>query len=133
MKFLLRSYLISLFSLFAATNIISSFSYNHKAETLLMGALVFLIINWFVKPVLKLFTLPLTLISLGMFSWVVNILVLYLLILVVSGISLTPWNFSGFSYESYTLPAFNFNLLLTYLVASFIISLINTFLNWLYK
>jgi len=49
-----------------------------KTLTLILVALVFGVINWLVKPVVKLFSFPLFLLTLGLFTFVVNALMLWL-------------------------------------------------------
>lgn len=50
----------------------------HKALTLILVALVFGVVNWLVKPVVKLLAAPLFLLTLGLFTLVVNALMLLL-------------------------------------------------------
>jgi putative membrane protein len=50
----------------------------HKALSLLLVALVFGVVNWLVKPVVKLLSLPLFILTLGLFTLVVNALMLLL-------------------------------------------------------
>ncbi|WP_431951508.1 phage holin family protein [Actinacidiphila sp. bgisy167] len=51
---------------------------GQKALTLILVALVFGVVNWLVKPVVKLLSLPLLLLTLGLFTLVVNALMLLL-------------------------------------------------------
>ncbi|MDF3291352.1 MULTISPECIES: phage holin family protein [Streptomyces] len=50
----------------------------HKALTLVLVALVFGVVNWLVKPVVKLLSFPLFVVTLGLFTLVVNALMLML-------------------------------------------------------
>ncbi|MFB0616406.1 phage holin family protein [Streptomyces sp. AGS-58] len=49
-----------------------------KAGTLIVVALIFGLVNWLVKPVVKLLTLPLFILTLGLITLVVNALMLLL-------------------------------------------------------
>ncbi|MEU7555976.1 phage holin family protein [Streptomyces sp. NPDC044571] len=55
-----------------------SSSLGRRTLTLVLVALVFGVVNFFVKPVVKLFSLPLFIITLGLFTLVVNALMLLL-------------------------------------------------------
>lgn len=55
------------------------------------AALVLGIINTFIKPILLLLTLPLTVITLGLFIFVVNAVVLRMTSLFVSGFTVDGW------------------------------------------
>ncbi|AWE51282.1 MULTISPECIES: phage holin family protein [Streptomyces] len=53
-------------------------STGKEAATLLLVALIFGLVNFVVKPVVKLFSLPLLILTLGLFTLVVNALMLLL-------------------------------------------------------
>lgn len=53
-------------------------STGRKVLTLILVALIFGLVNFFVKPILKLLTLPLFIVTLGLFTLVVNALMLML-------------------------------------------------------
>lgn len=59
--------------------------------TALLAAVVLGVVNTFIKPVLALITLPITLITLGLFSFVVNAVVLFIVSAVVPGLTLDGW------------------------------------------
>lgn len=51
---------------------------GHKVLALILVALVFGVVNWLVKPIVKLLSFPLFLLTLGLFTLVVNALMLML-------------------------------------------------------
>jgi len=53
-------------------------STGHKALTLILVALVFGVVNWLVKPVVKVLSFPLFILTLGLITLVVNALMLLL-------------------------------------------------------
>ncbi|MFE2426346.1 phage holin family protein [Streptomyces sp. NPDC059373] len=53
-------------------------STGHKALTLVLVALVFGVVNWLVKPIVKLLSFPLFILTLGLITLVVNALMLLL-------------------------------------------------------
>ncbi|MEU5364923.1 phage holin family protein [Streptomyces sp. NPDC005925] len=53
-------------------------STGRKAFTLLVVALIFGLVNFLVKPLVKLFSLPLLILTLGLFTLIVNALMLLL-------------------------------------------------------
>lgn len=50
-----------------------------------LGALVLGVVNTFIRPIVKLLTLPINLLTLGLFSLVINTLMLYLVSWIVPG------------------------------------------------
>jgi len=57
-------------------------------STLLIASLVIGIINTFIKPIVKLLTLPINMVTLGLFTLVINIVLLMLAALLVPGFEL---------------------------------------------
>ena len=84
--FLLRIAVCSL-GLWIAAGIVSSMHFESTA-TLLWAAVLLGVVNAFVRPLAILFTLPLTVLTLGLFLWVVNAAMLGLVAALVDGFSL---------------------------------------------
>lgn len=131
MKGLIRTYLVTLIALYLSTLIVKGFTYVGGYPTLFTGAAAFTVINWLVKPIVKILTLPLSLITLGVFSWLINVLMLYLLTQIVPQIQVKSWYFPGFSYQGFIIPPLNFSQVMTFVAASFVIALISNLLNWI--
>jgi len=77
MKFLVRL-LINAAALWAAAALIPGISYESGWVSLLLVALVFGLLNATVRPVLKLLTCPLLILTLGLFTLVLNGIMLWL-------------------------------------------------------
>lgn len=60
-------------------------------QSALLAAIVLGVINTFIKPILVFLTLPLTLITLGLFIFVVNAVVLFLTSFFVKGLIIDGW------------------------------------------
>ena len=56
-----------------------------------LAAIVLGVVNTFIKPILSLITLPLTVVTLGLFAFVVNALVLFMVDAVVPGLTIDGW------------------------------------------
>ena len=81
MRSIVLKVVINAFAIWIATLVIpgvgvSDGSVEHKVLSLLIVGALFGLINTFIKPVVKLFTLPLYLLTLGLISFVVNALML---------------------------------------------------------
>ena len=77
MHFLLRL-LINAAALWVAIRIVPGVSFDGHWASLMFVALVFGVLNASVRPLLKLFTLPLLILTLGLFTLVTNALMLML-------------------------------------------------------
>ncbi len=133
MKSLLRNYLISLGALYATTRALPGLTYEGGFKSLALGALVFMIINWLIVPLLKLMFLPLNLLTLGVFGWAINVVALYFLTTLYPTFKLIPYDFPGASISGILIPAMSLNLLEVAIVASLMVGLISHFLQWFVK
>lgn len=90
-----------------------------------------MLINLLLVPMLKILFLPLNLLTLGLFSWLINVLALYALTTIVSDFQLIPYTFPGYYSNGFTLPAYDLSPFLVAIVSSFLIGMITHFLQWL--
>jgi putative membrane protein len=77
MKFLIRL-LVNAAALWVATRIVPGVTYQGDVLPFLGVALVFGIVNAIIRPVTKLLTLPIIIVTLGIFIFVINGLMLWL-------------------------------------------------------
>ena len=70
--------LINAAALWAATRLVSGISFDGDWRLLLVVALVFGVLNVAVRPILMLLTLPLFILTLGLFTFVLNAVMLWL-------------------------------------------------------
>ena len=99
MPFLLRilvAWAIDAASLAVAAWIFSGISVGGSAGTLILAALVYGILATVVKPILKLLTLPLAILTLGIAWFFVAMFILWLTDLIVSGLHINGfWTLVG--------------------------------------
>jgi putative membrane protein len=77
MRFLVRL-IITAIALWAAVALVSGITFDGSWISLLVVALIFGLVNAIVRPFLKLLTCPLVLLTLGLFIFVINALMLWL-------------------------------------------------------
>ncbi|HEV7936695.1 MAG TPA: phage holin family protein [Solirubrobacteraceae bacterium] len=65
-------------ALFVATWLLSGLSYGDDWWALLISGLVFTLVNFFLKPVLAILSIPFIIVTLGIFYFLINVLMLYL-------------------------------------------------------
>lgn len=106
----MKSFVVYLLSLYA-TSILLEWLYFDTIGSFLIAGIVLSIFNAVIRPVMLLFTLPVNVLTLGLFTFVVSGTMIKLTSLVVDGMSI-----SGFW---------------TAVLAALIISVINSVLSWL--
>jgi putative membrane protein len=83
-KGLLLKWLVNSMALFVVVNVVAGISVE-RWQTLLVGALTLGLLNAFFRPILLLLTLPINLLTLGLFTLVINGLTFYLAAWLIKG------------------------------------------------
>ncbi len=109
---ILAEWIIRAFILLATTYFVPGFKID-SYTTAFVVALVLGILNMFVKPVLIFFTLPATILSLGLFLFVINAILLVITARLVEG--------------------FQINSFFTAIVAAVVITILSSLLNTVFR
>lgn len=72
------TWVLNTIALFVATWLLSGLSYGNDWWVLLISGLVFTLVNFFLKPVLAILSIPFIIVTLGIFYFLINVLMLYL-------------------------------------------------------
>lgn len=131
MKSFFRNCLFNAFSIFFLSSVLPGVKISGGFFTYILGGIALTLLFILLRPVLNLLSLPLNIVTLGMFSFLSNVLIFYLLTLFVTGISITNFTFPGLSYNGFVIPSIYFNTLFAFIIVSFLQSLCVSFLNWL--
>lgn len=78
-------------ALFVAAWVLSGISYGDDWWSLLIAAIVFTLANAFIKPVLAILSIPFIVVTLGIFYFLINVLMLYV----------TDWIVSDFTIDTF--------------------------------
>jgi len=111
-RFLLRI-LSNALALYLVTSLVPGVSFRGDWKAYVFAGLIFAVINAFLKPILKLVSMPFIVLTLGLFSIVVNMATLWILVQVVTELSIRDW----WSYLWATLVIGLFNLIIDPLFA----------------
>jgi putative membrane protein len=121
---LLVKVLINAVGVYAAIQLVPQidFAFGDDWWKLLAVALILALVNSYLKPILKALSFPITLMSLGLFSLVLNALLLLLVALVSDQLGL------GFSIDSFP-PDLTADAFIGALLGSVVISIVSTLLG----
>ena len=109
MSKLLVRWVCNVVALFVAAWILSGVSYGDQWWTLFIAAAVFTLVNAWVKPVLAVLSIPFIVVTLGLFYFLINVLMLYV----------TDW----------IVPDFEIRTFWWGVLAAIIVSIVNGLLN----
>ncbi len=133
MKSFLRNTLSNAFAIFLISQILPGVKVYGGLPTYLFGGLVLTVLLVALRPILNLLAMPLNLLTLGFFSFLINVIIFYLLTVLVIGISISAFTFPGYTYAGFIIPKIYFNTLFAFIFTSFLQSVIVTFLGWITK
>lgn len=133
MKGILRNTVFNGISLFILSQTLAGVKISGGIETLVLSGFILSILFVVIKPILNLFSLPLNIVTLGLFSFFSNSILLYLLTVFVPSVSIMPFTFNGFSFAGFIIPVIHFNTVYAFVVAAALLSLIINFFHWLIK
>lgn len=134
MKHILRSLAINAFALWLVSQIFPQGIFFAKGtETLVITAAVLGLVNLFIRPLINLFLLPINLLTLGMFRFMVNVITLYLVTLIVHDFKISAFAFPGLTYKGIIIPSVSLNIFWAFVLISFCLSFVSAFLSWLSK
>lgn len=107
MKLILR-FIVLTITIFFLSKILTGFAItsNQPIKTALIASLVLTLLNIFIKPLIKLFTLPINLLTLGFFSIFINAFLLWVVVWYVDGFGVT--NFLTVIFASLIISVVNF-------------------------
>lgn len=97
-------------ALFLVMKLVSGIQFD-RFQDLLLAALVIGLLNAFLRPIIILLTLPVTLLTLGLFTLVINGLMFYLAAHLVSGFNITGFGAAFVAALLFSLFSFALNML----------------------
>lgn len=133
MKSLLRRVLVNAYSLSILPLLFSGVKIYGGVSTFILAGFVFSLISLIIKPVLKIITLPINLITFGAFSFFINAILLYILTVFIPQISIQAFMFPGFSFAGFVIPRIFINTFFAYIICSFVVSSVGSAIYWLFK
>jgi putative membrane protein len=133
MKSAIRSLFHHLIVIYLVVRFYPGIRFDGTLKTLLITAFVLTVLTHFVKPLIKLFLLPINILTLNLFGWVANVITLFLATILVSGFDVKPFFFPGINYAGFVVPSTGVSLLFSLVFASLYVSTISAFLKWLYE
>lgn len=133
MRRLIVAILSTAFSLAATTYLIHGFSVTPGLKSYLTASIILLLLNTLLLPLIKLLLLPVNLLTLGLFRWIANVIVLYFFDLVSSSVSISAYQFTGFNSSFLALPPVELSFFWTLVLSSFSLSVCYSFISGLLK
>ena len=107
---LILTWVLNSFALFFVMKLVPGIQINHFQD-LLVATLVLGLLNAFLRPIVLLFTLPVTILTLGLFTLVINGVMFYLASKLVEGFHVTGFGSAFVAALLFSLFSFVLNML----------------------
>lgn len=133
MKSFVRGILVNFLALFFISQTIGGIVYSQQIIILFWASLYLSIFNLIIKPLLNLLLMPINLLTLGAFRWVINVIVLFLVTLFVNDFQIVAINFSGTSFGGFVIPSISLTFFWSLILISFIVETVSSIINWFLK
>lgn len=133
MKSIIRNIFINSLSLFLTSVVFPGLLIEDMLLTVVLAGTFLTIINLTVKPLLSLVTLPLNFLTLGGFSWIINIAIIYLLIILLPNIKIVNFTFPGTDVLGFVIPRIDFTMLTGLIAVSLMVTFITNVIKWLIR
>lgn len=131
MKKLLRLFVYNSSSFVAISYLIPSISFSENLEVLLRASLLYALLSMFLRPILNLLALPVNFVTFGLFGWIVNVVLLYVISRIEVGYKISSYEFSGIFFQGFVIPKMDLGTFWTAVLASLLISFLTSFLLWI--
>jgi putative membrane protein len=123
MRSLIVKIIATMVSFYATSSLVAGFQIEPTWQSYLLSAIIFLLFNLLVTPLIKLLLLPINLLTLGLFRWITQVIVIYLFDVLYTGITISPYYFGGYSSSLLALPAANITAFWVYCLSALVMSL----------
>ena len=126
---MLKRYFAVVFTVQTLTLLIPSFSVSGGFAGILLSSLILFFLYFVARPLVNLVALPINLLTLNLFAWVINIILFYVWILLSSNVNLIEFEFLGFDFGAFKISAISF----TYWQTVFILGILTTVIHQIIK
>ena len=111
-------------SLWLVAGIFPGLVLSGKISDIFWAGTIFTLINLVIKPIIKIFLLPINLITLGFFRWLANVIILLILTKILSYVSVTAFVSEAISKNGFVIPQVNIGFTPSLIITSFLLSFV---------
>ncbi|OGG11983.1 hypothetical protein A2Z00_02035 [Candidatus Gottesmanbacteria bacterium RBG_13_45_10] len=130
MKHLIRVFLFNVFALWLTSQILPGLVAPGGWQTMLFAGFVLSLLMLIVVPILRILFIPINILTFGLLSWLINVIVIYLLTFFVPEIHVRDWIFKGITWSGFVIPSIHFTYFMSLVATSFCISIITDVLHY---
>lgn len=99
----------------------------------LLGGILLTAMQFTIKPILTIISFPFNLVTMGLFSVLTDVIILYLLTVLLPKITVNAFHFNGFSFAGFIIPKMDINMFFAYCITAIFLATVMTCFNWIIK
>ncbi len=133
MRWIIRQLIFHGAALYIVSAVNPGFKIGNSLNDISLAIIALALINVFIKPLVKIFFLPINFLTFNLFSIIINAGIVWLLTIVVPSVQISAFIFNGFSGFGFIIPEIHFNIIYNYFLVAIILTGIINLLNWISK
>lgn len=132
MRRILQQLVMSLIALTFTSTVFSGLQIQGGLSGLLFASFLLVVGFMILRPILTILTLPISVLTLGFFSTIVTVIVIFVIALLDKNFIVSPFHFPGLGISSFVTPSFEANIFLSYILISVTIQLVLKILAYIF-
>lgn len=117
-------------ALWVTSEILPGLTVTGDLSGIVTAGVVLALLSMFLKPIISILFLPLNFLTLGLASWLIGAVILYILTLLVPSVSVNAWTFPGGAFAGFTSPPMRFSYPVALILSAICLTfLVNIFEN----
>ncbi|MBI3577023.1 phage holin family protein [Candidatus Gottesmanbacteria bacterium] len=129
MKGIIRSFLFHIVALWFTTQLLPSLVIIGNWQTIVGAGIVLTLLTLFIQPLLKILFIPINFLTLGLASWLIDVILLWLLTVVVPQVQVRAWDFAGVSAAGFRIPPMHVSYGMSLIITTLFLMLITGILR----
>jgi uncharacterized membrane protein YvlD (DUF360 family) len=132
-KKLLKKFCIFLLVLVVLWQYLPTVVLTGEFEVLLIASAVLVLLDHFIKPILKTIMIPVNAITFGLLSWVSAVIVFYLTVRFVTGLEVVDYTVPQIYTDYYVFPPTPITGVWSYVVSGLCVVILAKVITWIFK
>jgi putative membrane protein len=129
MKHLVRVFLFNIFALWLTSQILPTVLIPGAWQIMIFAGFILSILMLIVVPILKILFIPINILTFGLLSWSINVIVMYLLTIFVPEIQIRAWTFPGVTWMGFVVPSVHLSYFFALIITALLLTGITDILH----
>ena len=129
----MKRWFVSVFALWFTSSVFPGFRLSPGLTGLFISGCILSLLLVIIKPILSILFIPINFLTFGLASWIINVIVIYILTILSPVLHITPWTFPGIQWGSLTLSSIYLSYASSLVVSTVIMTIFSNILDALFE